>query len=432
MFLEINKIGKFKSAKIEINGITVIAGPNNTGKSTIGKFLFALFNSFYDIKLKAKNEKFVFCNEAIKNFIIENMQPIDDYNKFFTLPLHNKFITVEELENLDQKDFIKKISEILARYHNVNVDTNAFNIFLNKIENVKNTTVEEYANIILKRTIDSEFNGQLINIKHKTASAKLTLAGIEYSFKFDQYNSYVERVFAGKTDVTYIDNPYIIDNGYDRTISFVDWSNNGIIEISNHQRNLQNKFYKKYNENNNPYAIIFQNNKLRKIFDMLTEITQGAFTQYHEKLAFLESRGGKPIYLPNLSTGLKTFVILKRLIENMVIKEKDLVILDEPEIHLHPEWQLVLAEIIVLLQQELNLHVLINTHSPYFLQAIEVYTAKYGLADRAKYYLSQFDKNSSYSIIKDVTKNTGNIYDLLAYPLKKLYTMEYDVNRGKY
>nr|DAQ56343.1 MAG TPA: AAA domain protein [Caudoviricetes sp.] len=429
MFLEINKIGKFKSAKIEINGITVIAGPNNTGKSTIGKFLFALFNSFYDIKLKAKNEKFIFCNEAIKNFIIENMQPIDDYNKFLTLSLHNKFINIEELENLNQKDFIKKISEILARYSNANVDTNAFNIFWNKIENVKNTTIEEYANIILKRTIDSEFNGQLINIKHKTANAKLTLSGIEYSFKFDQYNSYVERVFAGKTDVTYIDNPYIIDNGYDRTISFVDWSNNGIIEISNHQRNLQNKFYKKYNENNNPYAIIFQNNKLRKIFDMLTEITQGAFTQYHEKLAFLESRGGKPIYLPNLSTGLKTFVILKRLIENMVIKEKDLVILDEPEIHLHPEWQLTLAEIIVLLQIELNLHVLINTHSPYFLNAIEVFTNKYDNKNRTKYYLSDVDKNESYAKLEDVTNDVEQIYYLLAKPMQELNTMTFEEER---
>lgn len=43
MILEIKNIGKFNEAKIEIKGITVIAGPNNTGKSTIGKFLFLYF-----------------------------------------------------------------------------------------------------------------------------------------------------------------------------------------------------------------------------------------------------------------------------------------------------------------------------------------------------------------------------------------------------
>lgn len=68
----------------------------------------------------------------------------------------------------------------------------------------------------------------------------------------------------------------------------------------------------------------------------------------------------------NLSTGMKNFVILKQLLQNGSIDENGIVILDEPEIHLHPEWQLKFAEIIVLLQIEFGVHVLLNTHSPYF------------------------------------------------------------------
>ena len=40
MELKISNFAKIKEANIKLDGITVIAGENNTGKSTIGKILF--------------------------------------------------------------------------------------------------------------------------------------------------------------------------------------------------------------------------------------------------------------------------------------------------------------------------------------------------------------------------------------------------------
>jgi AAA15 family ATPase/GTPase len=40
MFLNIKGIGKISDSQIKMDGITVIAGENNTGKSTFGKALF--------------------------------------------------------------------------------------------------------------------------------------------------------------------------------------------------------------------------------------------------------------------------------------------------------------------------------------------------------------------------------------------------------
>ena len=45
MQLKISNVGKIENAIIDVNGITVIAGENNAGKSTIGKTMFAIFNS---------------------------------------------------------------------------------------------------------------------------------------------------------------------------------------------------------------------------------------------------------------------------------------------------------------------------------------------------------------------------------------------------
>ena len=41
---------KLKQVKIEINGITVITGENNTGKSTVSRALFSIFNSFFSLE----------------------------------------------------------------------------------------------------------------------------------------------------------------------------------------------------------------------------------------------------------------------------------------------------------------------------------------------------------------------------------------------
>ena len=56
MRLELDNVGKISFANIELNGMTVIAGENNTGKSTIGKMLFCVFHAFYKIEEQIREE----------------------------------------------------------------------------------------------------------------------------------------------------------------------------------------------------------------------------------------------------------------------------------------------------------------------------------------------------------------------------------------
>ena len=70
------------------------------------------------------------------------------------------------------------------------------------------------------------------------------------------------------------------------------------------------------------------------------------------------------------------------------------------------------------------MHILLNTHSPYFLRAIEAYSAKYKIADRCKYYLSE--NNEQGAIIMDVTTHTEVIYKKLAKPLEALQIMRFE------
>ena len=106
-----------------------------------------------------------------------------------------------------------------------------------------------------------------------------------------------------------------------------------------------------------------------------------------------------------------------------MINDKTMLVLDEPEVHLHPKWQLIYAEILVLLQKEFDLNIIITTHSPYFINAIETYSAKNEVANRCKYYLAELD--SEGSVFRDVTRNTDAIYELLSKPLRKLNDLMY-------
>ena len=45
MKLVIDNIAKIEQAEVEFDGLTVICGRNDTGKSTLGKVLFATFNA---------------------------------------------------------------------------------------------------------------------------------------------------------------------------------------------------------------------------------------------------------------------------------------------------------------------------------------------------------------------------------------------------
>lgn len=53
MKLRLKGIGKIESAEVALDGITVIAGENNTGKSTVGRALFSVFHTFFAPKPKS-------------------------------------------------------------------------------------------------------------------------------------------------------------------------------------------------------------------------------------------------------------------------------------------------------------------------------------------------------------------------------------------
>ena len=75
-----------------------------------------------------------------------------------------------------------------------------------------------------------------------------------------------------------------------------------------------------------------------------------------------------------------------------------------------------------IINKEFEINILLNTHSPYFLRAIQVYAARYYIADKCKYYLSEIE--DGYAVVKDVSNDIDKIYAKLAQPIQTLSDLE--------
>lgn len=152
----------------------------------------------------------------------------------------------------------------------------------------------------------------------------------------------------------------------------------------------------------------------------ICEASGGLLKYDGRKFWFHEKHGSeerKRSYL-NLSSDLKTLALMQLLIDRDVVKEKIILIFDEPETHLHPEWKISLAEFLVVLQKEYGLHMLLSSHSPYFIRAIEVYSKKYGIIEDARFYFPRVESDGA--VFQDVSRKTSEICDSLARPLQEI------------
>ncbi len=79
MKLRIRNVAKIEEADLELNGITIIAGNNNTGKSTIGKIVFSLFNSLVNLEEKIVKQKRDLIYQVLKRKIEDISMQSDGY-----------------------------------------------------------------------------------------------------------------------------------------------------------------------------------------------------------------------------------------------------------------------------------------------------------------------------------------------------------------
>jgi predicted ATPase len=105
------------------------------------------------------------------------------------------------------------------------------------------------------------------------------------------------------------------------------------------------------------------------------------------------------------SSGIKMFGFFQILILNKSLTQGSVLILDEPEVHLHPKWQLEYAKFLVSLVKG-KITVLVNSHSPYMIEALKRYGTQAKIS--MDFYLAT--SVGKQSTIKDVTTHISPIF----------------------
>lgn len=416
MRLQIQNVGKIERADLKLDGITVIAGNNNTGKSTVGKTVFSLFNSLVGIdeKLNSQKEKLTYQMMRRRTADLSTLQD----GVYGVSPMRLRRYAKELVEAKDRKTQEDIIYGVLRNEKISDMDA-AENIVeeVNRIKDLpEERLIKSAVSAYFGQVFNSEINNMLYVEKEALVEADIKGRKIRMVFRENNCTELLQQLNV-INEAVYLDNPFILD-----------CLNNGSSGVEGTERAVVQKLRVGINDVDNVVQYSFIEDKLREVMNKINTVSAGNVMCDETRLYCYREMGTR-LNINNLSAGLKSFVIIKTLLENGALKEKDVLVLDEPEIHLHPAWQLIYAEVIVLLQKNFDLTIVLTTHSAHFLEALQYYAQMHEITEQCSYYLAENGEHGC--VLRDVTNDTTEIYAQLVDPSILLDKLRYEMEEAE-
>ena len=423
---KLNNVGCLSDSNMNLGKINIIGGLNSTGKSTSSKILYSFLRSNSksrrDLVELTLTKEILSLAVDVLNF---NRPSWDDDNNNYT-ELRDKFMNIIENLNSNLSDSHKnKDKDKKEDYYNI---IDSFNE-IKRIYKDELTIKEDYKNILEKSFSDVE---KLVNIYEENGDELFKtlfnqLIKREFGKNLSQLN-YVE--FSGKfnnNDFKYKVN--IKDSDFDLngwfnledvfyidSFSIFDGMSKGGLQYTEH---IQHIFKSLNDDLSNDWADEILNDDIIELENKIMEITGGTFSYDENNIIFTSSN--QEFLMKNTSSGIKQIGIIQMLLNTRKLKENSFLIIDEPEVNLHPEWQIKFAEIITLLARDLNVSIYINSHSPLFIEAIRTYSEKYALLDETNFYLTcPSEDKGKFDIMYIDTNDLNIIYSTLGKPYEIL------------
>ena len=421
MQLTVENIGIIKKANVTIDVLTVLAGNNDTGKSTIGKILFSIVKSISRYKEDLEEDKEKNIKQLVDRIYFILRRKIN-FNE--NIAIKDMFYPVSFIDDIS-KNSIEAVND---RIEFINTEDMGKIIYerlqdLKKIveqDDNKNETIKR----AFKKILYSEFADEIIN-KHieKNEVSYINIKEGQNEILNINVKNLNDIVFELNDDLyfndsTLIETPMILNfsESIENARSYFEIRDKndrlnflGMPNIAFHIKDIDSKLKESIYSDES----LFKSNELSQ---KISDIVNGEMKFISKEKEFIYiKKDGKRYKSINTASGIKSFGILQMLFNSGLIDERSIIIIDEPEVHLHPKWQLKYAELIVLLVKN-NINILVTTHSPYMIESLELFSQKEEIS--SNFYIAQ--KNGNNTIITNLNNNLEEIYKSLSDPFSTL------------
>lgn len=421
-----------KKADIILDGITVLTGVNGSGKSTLSRWLYYLVNGItkFDLFLfqqYVRDIQHIICDEwdfmvrdiyrgknGNNNSLIGQKQAsfIEWAENQLNQYIYSDSFKTEDIESV-YKIFYKTLDALCEDclslfFRSENNEAKKIRVltFLRVAES-ENLNIDATLQSIkdkFERLITRKKNNLYNSLHERSVSDWYDLVSYEYSdydnppifFQLEEdgvelyANDSLSTIYKLNKAI-YIDTPMAVSSGFDENYFW------------NELRDLM--FTSKE-------GIISDTALLtRKIKDTIKgEAKLIDDINNDRELRFVSEDGKVDIELSKAATGVKTFTYLQRLLQNGFLNEKTLLLIDEPEAHLHPQWIVEYARLLVLLNKNLGVKIMIASHNPDMVSAIRYISERENVLDVTRFYLAENTENSHQYIYKDLVNDISEVF----------------------
>ena len=435
MRLKIENIGKVRSADVKLNGLTVIAGENSSGKSTVGKILFSAIKAVAEARdnddknwKKAINKMVSSLYMRIKSVAHRYDNP--EIDKLFPIPSRRFTERLMEADKSDELDrHLMTLSETIRGIEDVTPRMKALmqqdldNISIGfKNKDNRAATIKT----IMEYSIESEFMNNICSYGSEKASVYLEEKSEQTYLDLHIEKEQVSSVKVGSgeplADATYVESPlyiHMLDTLLQaETFREAEGRYRRRSMLPIHIKDLAEKIdgLKMASD----YPLFLEPLAIK-------DIIHGEFVYDSKRRRLVFRQDGNDILPINVASGIKSFGLVQMLLQTNTISANKVLIWDEPENHLHPEWQIAFAKLLVQLSNT-GIPVLVSTHSPYFVQGVRYFAAQQDAEKYVNYYLTE-NGEDGLAELKEVTDDLNAIFVKLSKPLNAI--MNVDLARRK-
>lgn len=431
MKLTIQNINKIEFAEIKVNGLTVIAGTNDSGKSTVGKTLFSVVKALAN---STDNSKTI--DDTLKrklDTLYRSLIKLDLLYKTSLesmLPLRNSMLKKMKSQKGSDKT-IQQLEDLSVAVENSEFNPSHKASVNRQIAEIKDLILEgNTPGRILKREtqaiLEAEFMKSVCSYDTKSSEILFSDESGNDDFLVKLSQDRIIDLSGGNRcffeDVTLIESPlylHLIDVLASAQTFNEESERNTIFtrfvpQVNYHIKDIAQKLY---NFRFSVANTLFHTDETRDI----DTITGGHFGFDEDNKQLFWEKNQRRFQVVNVASGIKSFGMMQMLESTNCINEKRILIWDEPENHLHPEWQIRLAELLVGMAKK-GIPILITSHSPYFIQAIRYFSNKMEMDKFVFYYMAD-ETSRGTCRMTEYTDDLNTIFYKLAEPMNRIINL---------